>query len=394
MYLDDEQEAQLHKEIYAALVRSAIRTRITEAELARQLRVSTVYITNILDPFDRRLPGPELAEQIVQAIRAEPEIRETILYHMALASERRLRAHDGLRKEITERSASELLKYLRHMANAGEHQAKARYYAVREASSALIRFSDPRLDTLTVVELYSLLQHYESILNRHADGLFHAKAARYIMLGLDRADYHRDAAKFDRLFVNTIRIEAVSYHNLGLFREDLQCCREAGDQPEVKRQIEYWIPRLNLDEMNALIGIPRFTIQDIAALADQGKKFLKERDPTVSLLLDRAVADAYLRHGTPRKAIPRLPARPNDLDRIPGVGALDRTIILKTGARLQYSLGDRDAGEAFLRAALKIDLDSGFEHQTCEILSEFGAAAEHILAEHGSGELASEQLKV
>jgi tetratricopeptide (TPR) repeat protein len=338
----------------------------------------------------KRTPSPKVAKRIVYALPLSEEQRQSLLEHMVLASERRLRAYNAIRSELPDRPIDDFLSELRqaHQQASFAHDfslSRAKYRVVREGSGAVLKQLNLDRHPLAFVELCFLRHDAQCVLNRPDDALWYAKLARSVLETLDPSEYRRHREKIDDLVVNAIRAEAVAYHNLKLFREAYRCCEEAEASPAIKRHLDFWKPHLYRDKINALVGIPRFAITEAEGLAEQvqtvcEKDIYREEENNLLLFLIReSLARSYIQHGNFRKAERILQSELERMDRLSYLGPLHRTLLLRTYARLCWKQGDHYGWQHLIHLALVISFEAGLDHQVSEIQTEYGDVLAPIL---------------
>jgi hypothetical protein len=96
-------------------------------------------------------------------------------------------------------------------------------------------------------------------------------------------------------------------------------------------------------------------------------------------MLDRSLAQAYLRYGNVKKATALLQPLVEQVDRLPLVGVLHRVSFLRVYAEALWLAGDRQAWEDVMRVTCQLADDAGLTHQMAEIRRRYGDSLEAVL---------------
>lgn len=390
--LDAIHDAQLHRETYIAILKSVLRTPGSKRQLAAKISVSQQYISYLLNPqmddsYAYRSPSLKIAEKIANALPLDSEQRQTLVTHMLLAREKKGQIMTTLHRELPTRPLDDFLKELRQAHHEATYaldpqEAKTLNLAVRDTCKALLKYSILYTYPLNVVEVCMFLHDVQCILNCPADALYHAKLAHAIMSSLNREDY-RDKERFDGFQIQVIRAEIVAYNNLQLFQEAYNCCLQVEESEVAKRQIGSCLPHLYRDKIRALSGRPRFALSEVEGLATQVSRICDHQrddfDPLWVFLINRFLGLAYLRHQNVKKAAKTLQKQFEQMDKIPHLGPLHRTMFLKVYARCRYEEGDSTEWEYLITQALQGASSAGLTHQIHEIQQEYGAEIQPFL---------------
>lgn len=124
--------AQIHREVYVAILRSWI-PHGERGDFARRVGVTREYLS-YLCALDRasaggsitRLPHPQTAKRIADVLPAPPEIKISLLENMLLARERHAEAHYVLREWMAQRLVGELLQEISGFTGRPPSEAKPR----------------------------------------------------------------------------------------------------------------------------------------------------------------------------------------------------------------------------------------------------------------------------
>ncbi|MCL5999056.1 MAG: hypothetical protein M1546_23795 [Chloroflexi bacterium] len=383
-------EAQLHREVYSALLNGLLQRSGSKRELAQRAGITSVYLSYILkldrDPYRdsiTRTPSPKAARQIAQSIDAPAEVRESLLAHMTLASEKRLRADDAACVEILERPLAEVVDEIQQVRlqaiYAATAQSANQYYRLAvDAACAMLQRARPESGPLDYVDLCAVVNDCQCVLNRADDALWHAKIGCAILDSLDPAHYHHERERFDYSAVNMVRMQGVAYHNLGHCREALNFYRQAEAMEAVRQNDGLWERIILRDKIKALSGLPRFSITEVENLADRLRAILEKRadsDAALDLfLLSEALADAYLLHQNYKDAGRVLTAENNHLNQVPHIGPLHRVLFLRTFAKYCRLTRNLDGWTQYIGEAYRLAVEAGLAHQRVAIEAELRRA--------------------
>jgi hypothetical protein len=100
-----------------------------------------------------------------------------------------------------------------------------------------------------------------------------------------------------------------------------------------------------------------------------------------AFMLDRSLAQAYLRYGNLKKARRLLEQLQTGVGRLPVAGALHRVIFLKSYAEVCWREGDQDDWIDVMRSAIHLATTAGLRHQVEEIRTHYGPAGLPLLDE-------------
>ena len=387
-YLELAHEAQLHREAYIALLDGLLQTTAAKRHFAQTVGITPQYLSYLLNPFDRT-PGPEVARKMADALPLDPMARDNLLEHLLLASERRLQAHLAAQQEFPKVDVTTDIARL-HQAHAAVNfapnpaQARAQQQLLQETGVLLLRQMHPLHHPLEYAQLCLWLHSVESTRNLHANALYHAKKARAVLGHFTRTEFNAAERKqFDELTFNALRLEAVSYYNLKVARPAYDLCCLGETLPEVQQQPQSWLPHLYRDKINAYSQLPRFSIREAEQWAHHGKQLCEQvahdQAPLWAFMLDRSLAQAYLRYGSVKKATALLQPLVEQVDRLPLVGVLHRVSFLRVYAEALWLTGDRQAWEDVMRVTCQLADDAGLTHQMAEIRRRYGDSLEAVL---------------
>jgi len=387
-------EAQLHREVYIATLKSLLQEKASKRQLAEQIGITQQYLSYLLnaqtdDPYSFRIPSPKVAEKIANALPLESEQREHLLKHIYLARDGTSQITSTLRSELLAHPLEDVLKELRDAhqeANfATDPQiARIKYLVIRDTCKMLLEHAVLYTYPLNTVEVCLLLHDAQCILNRTADALYHAKLARAVIdsLSYNKAD---DKERLCSYQIQILRAEARAYCDLRLYREAYETCLQAETSDAMRYQAEDCRPQLYRDKLQALCRKPRFALSEAEGLVARVRTICDGADNELAarwlFMADQYLARAYLNHYNLKKAKRLLSAILTQMDAIPHLGPLHQTMFLKTYARFRWLEGDSAEWEYFLRRALTSAMDAGLTHQISDIKQTYGLTIAPLLQE-------------
>ena len=428
-FLEAIDVAQAHRETYTAVIKSALRRRGDKQALAEQLGEKPEHLSNMLNTGEAgeayiRTPDPQLAENMVDLLRLDREVRDDLKKHIYLAwrAERESLARlapgpsQAAPRLLTRFMLADLITDVgsyHHTATrtADTEEARHKYRVLRWACKVVIARTDPNptrvnnkeadfdSNPLEFVQFCLFLHDVQCVLNRADDALLHAKYATQIMQACQPADFRTRKEQFDRLAVNTVVAECLAYRNLNLPKQALLKSDEA---EALIRKIDteearYWLPHALENRLKALITMPRFTLRDVRSLAERAEEAFAKMpvhfESRWQISLREAEARAYLQYGLQseskhslREAAQLLRDVVDRIDDVPQLGPVSKTRLLRTYARVSGKLGQADQWAHYMHAALATALDAGLVHQVEQAREEYGEELLPILRELGWSE--------
>ncbi|MBI5302833.1 MAG: helix-turn-helix transcriptional regulator [Chloroflexi bacterium] len=374
------QEIDVEQEVVVATLDSVLRVRGGERAFAEQAGVTPIYISYIRGR--RSVPRLRTAKRIAEALPLSKQEREAWLFHVeqiwALKRNARRQVDSIVRDQSVEALVNEIRQAHGTATFARDPEiARAHYRQVDIAAGSLIRAVNPNRDPIHYIELCMLNHDALCILNRNYEAFWYAKRAKLISENInDPREYQTTQERLDFFKVNAIRSEAVSYHNMKLYREAHQKCQEVEASQALQRNAAFWKPHLYRDALNALEGIPRFSITEAENQYDQVRSIFETRtdefDQFLFFLISQSLARAYIQHGNLKDAQRVLTPQFERMSKIAQLGQLHQVIFLRTFARLHLAQGDTgDDFKYLIRESTRIATQAGLDHQLNEIHSEF-----------------------
>lgn len=380
--LSPADEIDIEQDVVIATLDSALASRGDAKKFAERAGVSPVCVSYIRGERGN-IPRVETAQRIARALPLSAQERNAWLNRVKRIWELRRHQHERVRQSVRDRALEEQIGEIRQAHGAATFAvdpkiARARYRQVESAAGDLIRLVNPNEDPIHYIELCLLNHDALCVVNRNRDALWYAERASRISGNIDDPRrYHVTREQFDEFRVNALRSEAVSLHNLKLYRQAFEKCREAEESDALKRNANFWMPHLYRDAINAMEGIPRFSIRRAQKFAERVQDICQERadelDPFLFFLISQSLARAYIKHSNLKAAYRVLVPQLDRMSQIKFLGPLHQVIFWRTFARL--CIADGNAGDDFqylAREGLRIAKEAGLAHQLAEMRTEFG----------------------
>jgi hypothetical protein len=388
-------EARIRREVYGAVVRGVLKDWATHADFAARIGQKREYLEALLQDDGSRTPGPATAERIARALPLSEDQRNDVLEQMLLAGERRLRKWREAHAFWREAPPADGLDALRtaHWAAtyaADASTAREQYRLLRDSAADFLRYGRIRRQPLVAVETCLLLHDVQSVLNRPAVALYHAKLAGATMENLDPSDFPGAQERFDHLRVNAYYAEAVTLTTLRLPRRAGERLDEMESAiGESDTAAAFWAPHIVRGRLAAEALLPRFGVRHLEDLAGQARDLCERRadrlDEQMALLADVSLARGYVRFGTDasrRKAMRLLRPAVEGLDRVPDLGPLRRVVVLETFAPVCWARREREEWAEYAGRALAVAEAAGLDHQARRLRQTYGDALDDVIS-HG-----------
>ena len=377
-------EAQLHRETYVALLNSLLRVPGSKHALAQQAKISAPYLSYLLkldrDQSDASIahtPSMKVAERIVASLDTSPDIQASLLEHLTLAHEKRLRAAQVAHQELFDRPLSEVAQEIQAIRSQAMYATTATsanhsYLAAVNAAKLALRAAPAETSPLEYVDLCDFVTDCQLVLNRADDALWHAKLALAVLDCYDPLPAERERYAF--LVMNMLRQQGVAYFNLGQYRESLRVYTQVEALKPVG-QLGGIVKSLLLhDKVKALAQMPRFSITEVENIADDNRNIIERvgaaDGPLHLWLLTEALADAYIRHANYKDARRVLDQEAARLSEIRAMGPLHHVLFLRRYATLSRHTQDLTGWHHFIGEARQIAREAGLSHQLVGIEAE------------------------
>jgi hypothetical protein len=255
--------------------------------------------------------------------------------------------------------------------------AQQRYRTVVVGGQALLGHADALASVSDYLALCDILCDSESVLNQHADALWHAKLACAVVDGLDEREKRPDKLEIRSYHFNMLRMQGVAYGNLKDYRSALRILKEA-EGIGTSLLEPGWMVLLQRDKIIMLARMTRFSIGEVNACADRAQTLCDHSwmlyPDLLMLLVNQSVAEANIHRGNYRGAQRHLQKYEHQLERVHGIGPLHKVIFLRTCAQFCLATGDEGGSIHHVQRAYQLALQAGLKHQQSEIESDFNAA--------------------
>lgn len=398
-WIDRFKLAEIYRETYVAILKSWV-PHGKRDEFARKCGITREYYSCLCvlgTPSERRklkhkrLPSPEVARRIAKNLPAPEKVRRSLLENMELAhlnvaeihhTPGRIRDPKLLKERLDE------LSKVHRQATFGRDltEVNRSYQVVRDASFQLLPQISVENNPDSFAQACLYYHDAQCVLNRPEEALRYAKIAQLVLESSDQIEFGYSIEQRNDLEMNTIRGEAVAYHNL---KEDRlvpdillnRACRTSA----YRNSVSFWKPIVMRDLINSLVEIPRFSIREVNQIAAEIEKICEKKEDEFTLLL---VREAWLRSLVRRdKFVTARLMFDEEMRRLPHlrtVGALHKALLLKSGADLSWKLNDLDAWRSRIFDAVSLMREAGLWHQLNLIRQEYGPTAEQVLGGPGS----------
>jgi hypothetical protein len=233
-FSDIEIEAASHRAAVVTLLRSHLPYR-RKGPAARALCVSREYLWRVLRPQPlpqsddesaRRFEplGLDRAVQLADWLHLDATSREQLLEHAALSRESRVKACTAFESALVHRELDVVLPELLNLHTAANREsnptiASDLYTRSYCKAKQLIKSLPPRDYPLEFAQVCLVLNDLEAVLNRNADGIYHARLAGHWAKEAGTKESTLLGKDADDLWGNALVAEAVSERNLGLDKQ-------------------------------------------------------------------------------------------------------------------------------------------------------------------------------
>ena len=376
MWMNHIQEAQMYRELYGTIIKGMLQQRGAKGKFASQINKTRNYLSNLTDPFNIRVPGPETAQAISIHLPLSSEDRRLVYAAMLLAHEQRLAAQRLLIEQKYRDSCIskdvDQIRELHHQAEFAQTATlrQSTYPLVFELASLLFTHIDPRQHLESFLEVGCVLHDTASVLDHHAISLW---AARLMRIALDTVTEHTQTRfeRYEWMQINVLRAEAVSLHNLKLEKASARLAESICDHPLLRVQSAFWLPHVIRDALNALSQTPRFSLRHAEHLAHIAYRACDASHDHNALLfkimIDHSLARAYVNYGNLAKAAYTIRTAFDQFDQVWLKGPLHYVRLLRIDADIRYRQNDQQTAQLLLQQALTIAQTGALEHQAIQI---------------------------
>jgi len=340
-------------------------------------------------PSHKRHPSAKLARKIAAVLPAPNEIKHSLVENIELAHVNSIKARYRSRKATDRQLLIEQLSALRQAhqnATFGKDLIEVRraYHVVRDASKDLLHQVDPERYPDSFMQICLYYHDAQCVLNRPDEALLYAKSAQLVWESMDDIETGYTKEDRDNLQINTIRGEAIAYHNLRLDRLVPEILHRASQTSAYHNARAFWEPFVMRDLINAMTEIPRFSIREVNKIAQKIELICERKSDEFTLLL---VRESWLRALIKREKIKQAQhifrEEIERLPHLPYVGALHRTLLLKSGAELAWKLRDHKTWEIYISEAIGVMQKAGLKHQLDQITHSYRSSLRPVLEDLG-----------
>jgi tetratricopeptide (TPR) repeat protein len=382
--------AAIHRETYTAILKSWV-PHGKRGSFARQAGISREYLSYLctLDEAraTHRLPSPKTAKKIAAALPAPREIRQSLIENMELAHVSAARAYYTTREYVAQQLVRELLAEIGRahgQATFGSilSEVQRTYRVTRDASASLLRRLSPEIYPASFAQTCLYLHDAQCVLDRADDALRYAKLAALILENpyVYEAGYSQE--QIDYLAINAIRGEGVAYHNLSLYREAPRLYERSITTPAYRNNEDFWKPIIGRDLLNAMAKTPRFSIRKAKEISGEIDAICERTGDELKLYLARVSwLCCLIQHERWRPAERILREEIERIPRLPYVGALHRSFLLKNGALMAWKMGDLHTWKQRIVETVTLMQRAGLKHQLHIVQRQYGEALKPILEE-------------
>lgn len=393
-WIDKYRLSELHRETYVAILQRWI-PHGKRGEFARQCGITREYLSCLcaLDSnfnqhmaTHKRHPSPQLAAKIADNLPAPAEIKHGLLENMELAhvyavsrqfAGRKYNDHQLLISQLS--NLEEMHRRATFGKDPGEVQLD--YRTLRDASYDLLQQVDPEQFPDSFAQICLFYHDAQCVLNRPDEALVYAKIAQLVLESIEKIEEGYTQVQRRHFEINTIRGEAVAYHNLKLDKlvPDIllnRVCRTSAYAYERS----FWEPIVMRDLVNSVVEFPRFSIREVNRIAYRIQSICERNDDQFTLLLVReAWLRSLIKFDKAKLARNVFEEEVGRLSHLPYVGALHKVLLFKSGARLAWQTHDLDEWNVYIRQALDLMIGAGLNHQLEQTREMYGSVIESLL---------------
>jgi hypothetical protein len=371
---DPDADELLHRDLFVDLLHSLVtRHGGSYADIARRSGLSWRYLKYIHDK-QRAIPLPATLDRIIAALPRVTEHEAKALREFARRASLSAEPAGTMRLVM---EPTEVVAELRRLLDANHRALHAEmpdpawwgFLDLRIGTvRTLAQMRDLLADPATSSHLFILLCNILNLLDDPGAALKAARVARQVLEMHSERSESSDP-RLDALRVESVRAEAMTFHNLGQDRAALVCYDEA-ERLLAASPHDPQRTYVALGRISAMVETRRFRLRDVQALVDDVNRACDEghfSELEAPLLLHQArrgLARAYIRHGDLKPRTGRIVQE--ELDGIASVafaGPIHRVQLYRTAADLSVALGDRRGAEDFLLAGITTAETEGLAHQ-------------------------------
>jgi hypothetical protein len=308
------QQAELHREIYAAIIKGCTRQRGARGRLAADAGITPQYLSYVLvadtdpgrDPVTRRRAAVKTARRIADALALPEDKRQQAFEHLVSARGRR----DGRHVPTTLRrdDLPQLIWAVRRLSERATHcpdphDARRLYHTVVAAGGILAIRTPVRVWPIEYIELCLCLHDALCVLDNPATALHYARLAEAVLGWVDPVRYRGSEERVRDLQINILRAIGVAYNNLNLPAQAIHYFDKAHQLITSTKPRQGWLVHICRDKLSALAKLSRFTLSEVEGLADQAMREMGDigiDQGPAALLLKAKLGECYLAFGARR----------------------------------------------------------------------------------------------
>lgn len=390
-------ERQMHWEAARTALRSVVQWG-SVGQVATGAEISRRYLWKLLWQEGASPPSPRvavrLARSVARNLRLPPEQEQDLREHLLLATSSQAGMFESVKQhsDWLDREAVDELTRVHWLATYAKTPQFARnYYAtlLTLGEAVVLDFhhamrcpltrdvSQNRKYALTAARAHTLLHDACCVFNRPVSALYHAQMARALLERVEGPGRppalvitlpwsgEAQVDDYSALWVNAVRIEAVSQYLLGFHYQAERLCEEALHSEAVQRQPDVWLPHIFREKLNTLAQDPSATADEIKECLSQARSVSEALDDELGLLLFyNASGRGYLLRGRGKEARDALHQGLALVDRSQEVGQLHKALLFSTLAAFHRSQGHEDEWRFYVGQTLSIAHGAGLAEVT------------------------------